>query len=250
MNSKSKTRIAVLVSVIILAAVFASFGYSVLFTRTPSITLPDTQPGGGGHTSGSGEAPLVQVDVTRHTVQAVIAQLQRPDSYYRQLTVETFWSSGSSATQVQTWVDGGYTYVRAVLPSGQIRCSLAAGEDVYYWYEGSSEWLTAPQGALSADLTQRIPTYEDVLELPLRDISDAGSGLQGEEYCVYAETTADEFGYLERYWVSVDSGLLVRAETVQDGQVVYSMSSAGPLQTPCPGDVAFQLPDGTVPQLS
>ena len=34
------------------------------------------------------------------------------------------------------------------------------------------------------------------------------------------------------------------------GQVVYSMSSAGPLQTPCPGDVAFQLPDGTVPQLS
>ena len=250
MDPKSKTRIAVLVSVIILAAVFASFGYSILFSQTPSITLPEVPSDSSGHTSGSGEAPLVQVDVTRQTVQAVIAQLARPDSYYRQLTVETFWSGGSSTTTVQTWVNEGYTYVRSALPSGQFRYSLSAGDTLYYWYDGSSTYLTAPADTISPDLAQRIPTYEEVLDLPLRDIADAGYEVRGDQSCIYVETRVDDYGYLERYWISVDSGLLISAETVQDGQVVYSMTAYSPIQTPCPSDVVFALPDGTVPQLS
>ena len=35
----------------------------------------------------------------------------------------------------------------------------------------------------------------------------------------------DELGYLERYWISTDNGLLVGAETEKEGQIVLSMTS-------------------------
>ena len=49
-----------------------------------------------------------------------------------------------------------------------------------------------------------------------------------------------------RYWVSVDSGLLVAAESEEDGVLVYRMSAYSPAQSPCPADGEFELPDGTV----
>ena len=42
-----------------------------------------------------------------------------------------------------------------------------------------------------------------------------------------------------------DSGLLVQAELLQDGQAVYRMTSAA-LERPAPSDASFTLPDGTV----
>ena len=63
--------------------------------------------------------------------------------------------------------------------------------------------------------------------------------------CIYVETQADETGHVERYWVADDSGLLVQAELLQDGQAVYRMTSAA-LERPAPSDASFTLPDGTV----
>ena len=45
--------------------------------------------------------------------------------------------------------------------------------------------------------------------------------------------------------MSVDSGLLVCAETVAEEQVVYRMSSYA-VERPVPENTRFALPDGTV----
>ena len=89
-------------------------------------------------------------------------------------------------------------------------------------------------------------TYEDVLALPSERIVDAGYGSYSEHPCIYVETDVDELGYLERYWVSVDSGLLIAAETLKGEQVVLSVNATYPITTPCPSNVRFALPDGTV----
>ena len=41
------------------------------------------------------------------------------------------------------------------------------------------------------------------------------------------------------------SGLLVAAETEQEGRVIYRMTASA-LQTPCPATASFRLPDGQV----
>lgn len=244
MEQNNRTRVAVLIALIVVLAVFGSFAYSIYSSQTSGVTLPSQHP---DTSTAPGVEPHAQrVEVTTGTVQAVIASLDRADSYYRPLTVQTHWDGGSSVTSVQTWADGGYTYSRAVLPSGAVRYSLSDGTSLHYWYSGSSTYMTAPKGSLTADLAQRIPTYEDVLDLPSDRIHDAGYGAYGDHPCIYVETAVDELGCLERYWVSVESGLLVAAETEKDGQVVLSVNAAYPITAPCPSNVRFALPDGTV----
>lgn len=244
MEQNKRTRVAVLIALIVVLAVLGSFAYSIYSTQTSEVTLPSMQP---DHSIDSAVGQHAQrVEVSTDTVQAVIASLDRIDSYHRQLTAQTFWDGGSSVTTAQTWVDGGYTYSRVVLPSGTIRYSLSDAATLYYWYSGSATYLTAPANSLNADLAQRIPTYEDVLNLPAEQISDAGYGAYGEHPCIYVETYVDDLGYLDRYWISVESGLLVAAETVKEDQVVLSVNATHPITTPCPSNVRFALPDGTV----
>lgn len=241
------TRFAVLIAIILVVAVFGSFGLSLLSAQTPEINLPDLRPDSStGDISITPDDQVVRVDVTPQTVQAVIASLERAASYYRQMSVQTSWQGGSGTTSVYTWADDEYTFVRSVLPTGTTRFFLSDRDSVYYWYGGSASWRTAPANSLSADLTQRVPTYEDVLLLDPKSISDAGYSTYGEYPCIYVETKANELGYLERYWVGVDSGLLIAAQTMKGDEVIYSLNATSPIQTPCPTDAVFTLPDGTV----
>ena len=77
------------------------------------------------------------------------------------------------------------------------------------------------------------------------DIAAAGYEERGGLACVWAETVPDGLGYTERYWVAVDSGLLVSAETTLDGALVYRMTAYA-VERPAPAGTAFELPNGTV----
>ena len=69
----------------------------------------------------------------------------------------------------------------------------------------------------------------------------SGGGLS----CVYVEVAENELGYRDRYWISVESGLLVSAETLE-GETLLSSMSAYTVERPVPPDTRYELPDGTV----
>ena len=246
MEPKNRLLIAIAVIVVLVIAMFTSFGRSLFLLNTPSVELPDSsrQPGDGSGQGGSPSSSQLQVvEVTPETVQNVVSTLFRAESYYRELTVETFWEGGSSSTPVQVWVDGGWSHSRQILPSGAVRHDLTDGETLYYWYEGSQRYATAPADGLSADLSQRLPTYETVLELDPESITDAGYELRGGMPCVWAQVLLED-GLRETCWVSVDSGLLVSAEMTREDRLVYRMTAYSPIQSPCPLDASFRLPNG------
>ena len=87
--------------------------------------------------------------------------------------------------------------------------------------------------------------YETVLALDDSGILDAGYEEKNGEACIYVEARGQLEQYVERYWVSVTSGLLWAAETEKNGALVYSMSSGG-VVSPLTGESAFVLPDGGV----
>ncbi len=233
---------------LLVGALFASFGRSWLSLRTPSVELPAVDPssGSGAESSASLGGQYQAVAVTPETVQNVIATLSRVNSCFRTLTVETFWSGGSHTSSVQVWTDGGWTRTTRTLPSGAERHEMTGDGKLYYWYSGSRLYQTAPSDSRSPDLSQTIPTYETVLDLDPASIVNAGYEMRDELPCVYVEVRLDHPQALERYWVSVDNGLLMAAEMEQDGTLVYRMTSSGAITTPCPADASFALPDGTV----
>ena len=59
------------------------------------------------------------------------------------------------------------------------------------------------------------------------------------------ETVETAEGYVLRYWVSVETGLLAVAEKLLDGETVDRMAALTVDQT-VPDEENFTLPDGTV----
>lgn len=233
--------------VLIVGAMFTSFGLNLFALNTPQVVLPSAGAGiGDSSAPGVPGQSYQRVEVTPQTVTGVVATLARPASCCRELTVETFWTGGSSTTQVQTWTDGGWSLSVQTLPSGVVRRDLTDGQTLYYWYEGSQQYKTAPADLKTSDLAQHIPTYETVLELDPEEITAAGYETRGELPCIYVEVRSSRSGQLQRFWVSVDTGLLVSAEAEEDGQLVYRMTAYSPVQSPCPADASFALPDGEV----
>ena len=246
MENRNRNILVVLIAVVIAVAILSSFGLRLFSRTTDRIQLPTGEASPTPDNAPGMASGMVRVEVTPETVQAVIAMLARPSSYYREVTVEDFWGEGQSGvTQAKVWVDGGWTMTEATWPGGTIRHSIVGDGQVWLWYGGEESVLNTPADDRSADLEgQRIPTYEAVLELESDSILAADyRSLEGLS-CIYVESEGDG-GLVRRYWVDADSGLLVCAELAQDGVVTYRMSSYA-VEQPVPADTAFALPDGSV----
>lgn len=249
MEQKNRMALVTAIAVLIMVAMFTSFSRSLFTQNIPEVVLPtpDASQSDSQSSPDREQEQFQRIEVTPSTVQSVIATLSRSRSYYRELTVETFWAESETfLTAVQVWVDGDWSHIRQATPSGLVRHDLVGDGTVYYWYEGDASWCTAPADALSADLAQHIPTYETVLELPANSITSAGYEPRGDLPCIFVEVKGQAEGYTERYWVSVDSGLLISAETYENDVLIHRMNAPTPIQSLSPNDAAvFSLPDGS-----
>lgn len=249
MGNSDKAVWAMVITIVILIAVFSGFWLTLFWKETPEVVLPAADPTAtqvppDDDELGAGGDILVEVDP--QTVQAVVATLSRPESYYREITRETFWGEDGVATSTaQVWVDGGYTRIDSQLPDGTVEHTIVGGGKRYRWYDDQWSYYSVDAGEDDADLMQRIPTYEDILALDIADITATGYEAKGDLGCIYVETAQDVSGYRERYWVSVDQGLLVAAETVKDEQVVLRISAYS-VEIPVRDGTGFTLPNGTV----
>ena len=211
---------------------------------SPEIELPSQEEEGMQSEENSSGDGLTVVEIRPDTVQAAVATLERPETYRRELVVQQFWDSGSGTMENTVTVSGGWTRVDQTLARDRVRHSVTDGRMTYIWYNSQRTVYEAQAGEISADMEQAIPTYEDVLDLPMEEISAANYQILSNMNCIYVETAADAYGYVLKYWVSVDSGLLVAAEKLLDGETVYRMWETSADLNPTIGS-EFTLPDGT-----
>jgi len=212
--------------------------------RPGRITLPDPEISGEVSTGDSmTDSALSVVEIRPETVQAAIATLARPEHYRRTVTVEQFWEGGSGKYDISVIVCEPWTRTDRTMPDGRVRHTMTGTDLVHIWYNNERSVYTAPVGDISADREQGIPTYEEILDLPVESIILADYRTISEVPCIYVE--AEESDSLLRYWVSVNTGLLVAAEKLEKEETVYRMGSLVIDQTE-PKPEEFTLPDGTV----
>lgn len=214
--------------------------------RTSHITLPEPElsTDQSSETPGSIDDALTIIEVTPLTVQAAIETLSRPESYRRTVTVEQLWNNGTGSYEVTVTVNGLWTRTDRTMPDGRARHTMIGPEKVYIWYNNEGNVFSGPVGVVSADAEQSIPTYEDILNLSAEQITAADYRTISDVYCIYVETAEDDAGYTLRYWVSVDTGLLVAAEKLENGSTVYRMAALSVDDTSSTEE-SFRLPDGT-----
>ena len=207
------------------------------------ITLPDPDSLPSPGLSQPGKEELALVEIRPDTVQRAVASMDRAQAYTMTIRVETLWSGGSGTADLTAYVRDQVTRVDTLQLDGALRHTLTDGENVYVWYDGESGYSVYAAGGPDADRELRIPTYEDLTALEPENILEANyQNLRDLFYCIYAE--AQEGAYLARYWIDVESGLLIAAQRVSEGEPVYQMTVQA-LDTAVPEESLFQLPDGT-----
>ena len=247
MEDKKRTALAAVIIAVVLVAVLYSF-FLNLFSQTPELVLAD--PDADRSADPSGEPSIGQggllVEVSTRTVQSLIASLSRYESYSRSITVEYYGAEQTVGTvSAQVWADGGWTRTDLALSSGRVEHTIVGGGQLWQWYDREKTVYSGPAEGLSADLFQRLPTYEAVLALDKDSITAAGYVERDGLPCVFVEAATPELNYVERYWISETSGLLMAAETEKDGSLIYALSSREMVSPMEPAAGIFALPDGT-----
>ena len=213
--------------------------------QSGGITLPESQTGSAGIGEDGQNSRLHPVSVSPETASAAISFLtmSRPTSYSRAQLVETFWSGGSGQSSFQVSVSGS----RTPLPDGSVRHTLVeeSGEQTLagIWYDEETEWTLLRSQDLTAGLAGRMLSYEALREVPAEDIAAADYREENGAGCIYVETGPDEAGYRDRYWISVESGLLTTAERLYGETVVYRFT-AGEADVSPQDEELFLLPTG------
>lgn len=232
---------------IVLVVIVLVLMFSNSLRRSSRIILPEEGSSAEQteENTASGDDALTVIAVTPETVQTAIETLHRPDQYSRTIRVEQVWSGGSGSFETTVTVSGRWTRTDRTLAGGQTRHTITDGETTYIWYNSESAVYSGPAGEITPDDEQAIPTYETILDLPVEDIAVADYRSVSGVNCIYMETAQDPDGYTQRYWVSVESGLLVASERLLEGETIYRMASlTADLSTPSAD--RFILPDGTV----
>ena len=247
MEDRKRTWFAVIIAVVVLAAVLYSFGLN-LFSSHPPLILADPE---ASSEQRPGDDPSVEqggipVEITTATVQRVIADLSRYTSYSRAVVVTYYWGDSGVGTSVSdVWVNGGWTRTETTLATGTVEHSIVNGEQIWLWYDDDSQVFHGAADGAAGDLMQHVLTYEDVLALDPGEIARAAYVELDGESCIFVEARQARLGSLNRYWISVTSGLLLAAEKLEDGRTVYSMASQELVSPLTDRQGLFTLPDGT-----
>lgn len=212
--------------IIVYVAVFLIIAGVIIFSvfnsssDTPAIKLP------GSASEASGNDSSV-IKVTPENVQTAISTLTRTNEYSREYYVTTMWGKGSSTASVKVWQDGDKLRISHKQDDLTKNIVFSDGK-VHIWYSDSDKVYTSSlsdYGTSGYDRYARLIAYEELLSAPVESILDAGYEEKLGEYCIYAVYEGEDNNYVNRIYVSVNTGLLVAASAEENGKEIYSMSS-------------------------
>lgn len=238
--------------VFIAAMISVLFLYSYFGSGTEPIPLPDIRQVTPPPTADVSEPDTKgHVEITRENIRAVISTLKRPDTYSREVLIETFWENGKAEYLIKTDVTNGVTSLHILQPSSLEKRIIVTPDTLYIWYEGdkipySGEIGSAGNAYRTADEWQMLVHYEELLVLDQNNIVEAGYEIvDGEDY-IFVVCLSPLLGYTKKYYVSIDYGLVTGAgEYDETGALVYRMTTGKCLI----GEIdptSFILPDGSL----
>lgn len=242
MKSKRTRTFVIVILLLSAAVVFYALVLRDPSVDTPPVVLPTAMPTGLPGGDGPSGENVLPAEVTPETVQAVIATLSRAGSYSRTITTVDYWKNGSAETVLSVWAHNGNMRIHCAGDGRNVL--LLSDGNVCIWYDDGEDCYVGPgSAARDGDAWLRSTTYEDLLDMPVEDITDAGYTDFNGVNCVYAEYHTKNFGYRTVLYVDTATGLLMGAETWDEDTLIYRMSSSAPDLT-TPSSSRFTPPEG------
>lgn len=198
------------------------------------------------------------LEVTPSNVLSVLQIMGRPASYHQIYTITTGGDDAQSGCTVELWCNNELLHAE-LFDGRRTKTILTDGQSAYLWYHGD-ENVAAIKLDYSAttDELLGLPTYENLSLLEPEEIIDASFSVleDPQVQCIYVvnqelpQGTEDVQPVVKRYWIDVETGLLFKADVLENSRQVYSIVQER-YELLAEEDETFQdrflLPDGTNP---
>lgn len=221
--------------------IFIVLGATVLFliemtpgsdADTVPVVLPTLAPDDDASADATPKPTEQAITVTADNVQVALKTLSRAENYTRRLSVENFWSGGSSSQTIDVAVSGGSTKL-AISSNGSTRHVLISGGEKWIWYSDSEAVFHGVSAEDDSDRYQTLLSYEDILDLPREAIKEAAITSYEGSMCIFVRYISGAMSYENHAYIDLSSGLLCGLETYDGDALIYRMSSAeADLSTP------------------
>ena len=233
----------------IIAAVVAVFVLMNLSFKTPAVRLPEatsnvSDNSGSGGTGADEQNSVLYAQLRPDTVQYMLNTIQKPESYSMEYTVESFWDGGSGVFDVKVYVRNGVFRVSQDAGTYRREC-IFTPEEYYIWYHARRDAGVSSDAMDSA--VQMSGSYDALMELDSELIHQTAYEEFGEAYCVFVSAETGEYGYRSEYYISLDTGLLLKQEIYDGERIIYRMTAES-AELSAPNDEYFVLPDGSTVQ--
>ncbi len=212
-----------------------------------SVVLPDrealsvdTIPG----VSAENSRKISTVAVGTENVAQVVDTLSRPSEYSATNTVTYHYSEGKSTVfTVELWALEDKSKSVTSSPTLTERESiLLTAQSAYFWGEDGN-FFKGSKGDFTADDLSRVPTYEDIVTKSAEQILAAQIVDRQGEQCIFVQTSDPLTGYVENWYISVKTGLLLYTQSVDANQIVFE-SEMTAFSADAPAPDVFLLPNG------
>ena len=241
-SSYAFTAILVVLVTLIFIIIFSPAVTSSVVNSIPTYPPNTTSPG----TAEILENPdYSQIEITKENVQSVIRAMARPTEYYYETKSTLFHSGGSKSYPRKKWTNGKLGRVDIISENGTTTMTVIySPSSVYMWRPGQTRYDRTKPGDFTADTSQMMMVYEDVLELEAENILDAKYTIYNSLPCIYVEALSPLTGYKSHYWISADTGLLAFGQmSDSDNSVIYTVEAMQTVISVQDSSI-FLLPDG------
>lgn len=248
---KKRSTMALIAAMFVVAVgIFISFFLSSNQNNSYTISLPgqgsaeiDTS-----HEIGDNNRDQIKtITITAENIQAVVASLQRPESYHCQLSTIYYYRDTQTTMRSELWRAADRIRISQFTAEGQAAQQALLTENwVYLWGDSATYSRYARQEG-DGDLYSRIPSYEDLIKMDASQILVGELREQDGALCLYAETQDLLTNEIEHWYILVENGLLLQVSGAIDGVNTYSCYLTS-LTFEDAEDTLFVLPDGTLPE--
>lgn len=217
--------------------------YSNVMGSIPELP-PSGQNGNITNPDDIDDNPNLPITITRENVQDVIAALSRPSEYFYETQSELIYTGGTKQYLRRKWERSGWSRIDIMNSVNSVETRLIyGGGSVFIWRPGDYDYYRTKSGDFTADTSQMIMVYEDILAVPKSAVLNAQYTMYEGTPCIYVEISNESLNYRERYWVSTENGLLVFGQTLSNNIVFYNVKALEVIVEPQP-ETLFYLPGG------
>jgi len=161
--------------------------------------------------------------IDKSNIKEYLKTYKSPENIRWQVETKMTGTSGVSRQTINYYKKGSREFIEVIESGKTIYTYSYSGGSVKVNNKITGESITVSSGEqYSKAAVMRMPEIEFFLEASTKQITDARFDLLDNRQVIFIEYTFPELNQTERYWISLEYGVVLKSESLASGNVVMS----------------------------